>query len=497
MKHVLTAEQMRKTEQRAFQAGLSSLSLMETAAERLADEIWNALGPDGKTCAFACGTGGNGGDGYAAARLFAKKGGRAIVVSAGEPKHPDAIVNFELAKKSVFACVDVSRLQTLPTPDAWADCIYGIGLNRAPEGASLALIRRMNEDGQKGARVFACDIPSGLSADTGEMPGQCVKADTTLSLGFLKRGHLIGRGMDVCGELKCADIGLKEEDLPKDDMLLVENADVAGALPLRRRSAHKNEHGHLLIIAGSFGMAGAAALCAGAALRSGAGLVTVACPRSIVSILQVLEPCAMCIGLPEKDGALSAEAAPEIARALQNKSAAAIGPGLSLRADPLCVRAVLESGIPAVIDADALNLIAKDESLKALLREIHAITPHPGEGKRLLGGASFDQAEMAKRLHALGCAALVKGASSVICGDGLYLSASGCPGMAKGGSGDALTGITGALLAQGLAPTRALWAASQLHGLAGEEAQARNGERSMLATDLVACIGKAFEKCAV
>ena len=496
MKFVLSAEQMRNVEKRAFDAGLSSLSLMETAAQCLADEIWNALGPDGKTCVFACGTGGNGGDGYAAARLFAKKGGRAIVVSAGAPKHPDAITNYELAKHSAFACVDLSRLETLPTPDAWADCIYGIGLNRAPEGASLELIRRMNADRAKGARVFACDIPSGLMADTGEIPGDCVIADTTLSLGFLKRGQLIGRGMDVCGTLKCADIGLKEEALPGDAMRLVENADVAGVLPARRRSAHKNEHGHLLIVAGSVGMAGAAALCAGAALRSGAGLVTVACPKSIVNILQILEPCAMCLGLPEKDGALSLEAADEIARALQNKSAAAIGPGLSLRADPACVRAVLECGLPAVIDADALNLIASDESLKALLSDRHAITPHPGEGKRLLGGKTCDQADMAARLHAFGCATLVKGAASVVCGEGLYLSASGCPGMAKGGSGDALTGIAAGLLAQGLAPTRALWAASQLHGLAGEEAQARFTERAMLPTDLIACIGKAFEKCA-
>ncbi|MDO4386967.1 MAG: NAD(P)H-hydrate dehydratase, partial [Clostridia bacterium] len=304
-------------------------------------------------------------------------------------------------------------------------------------------------------------------------------------------GHWLGGGMDVCGRLAVRDIGIPAKLLPEDVLRLADASDAARALPVRKRTAHKNDFGHLLIVAGSRGMAGAAAMCTRAALRAGAGLTTVACPESCLPILQTLAPEAMCIPLPETDGALNADAVPPLRDALRGKTAVAAGCGLSMRASGECVRAILESGLPAVLDADALNLIAQDASLRQLLHSNCALTPHPGEAARLNGGM-LPTMEAAARLRALGPAVLLKGACSLIVGDGRFLSVSGSVGMAKGGSGDALTGIVGALLAQRLSPTAALWLGSELHGRAGELAAAEKGAFSMLPTDLIEALPRVF-----
>ena len=490
MKAVFTSEEMRACERAYFAKGVSSLALMERAAARLSEVALQML-PSGGTCAFAVSGGGNGGDGYAAARLMAEKGARVAVITASEAKNPDTITNRRLAEGKVFALTDTDALDSLPRPALWVDCLFGTGLNRAPEGEALRLIRRINADRHDGSRVLSCDIPSGLSSDTGEIYGECVRADVTLTFHEMKRGHLIGRGKDVCGEIKIASIGIDRDCYPKNPMLLIEDEDVKQALPRRAPTAHKNDFGHLLIIAGSRGMAGAAAICASAAMRTGAGLVTVACPEGITNIIQTLAPCAMCLPLNEKDGAISAEALPQLLKAFEGKSAIAVGPGLSQRASAGIVEAVLQSGIKAVLDADALNLISRNPSLKLLLKPCHALTPHPGEAVRLLG-EKLDAVNAAISLRALGCKALVKGAGTVIAGDRLYVSASGCAGMAKGGSRDALTGMVGALLAQGLDTETALWAGAQLHGRAGEAAAKKYGMASMLPTDLVSCIGEVY-----
>ena len=268
--------------------------------------------------------------------------------------------------------------------------------------------------------------------------------------------------------------------------------DLRAALRPRDPLAHKNDFGHLLIIAGSRGMAGAAILATAAALRSGVGLVTVACPESLTPILQIAQPCAMCLPLPERDGALCEEALPLLQAAFYGKSALAIGCGLSRHASAQIVRVVLESGLPSAVDADALNLIAQEPSLLRLLRDIHVITPHPGEAARLLKRAAKACPEDAHALHALGPIALLKGSVSYICGRNEYASPSGTVGMAQGGSGDALTGILGALLAQGYAPETAAWMASEIHGLAGEAAARRLGTIAMTPEDTIAALSEVF-----
>lgn len=531
MKPILTAQQMRDMEQAYFEAGTASIDLMERAAAALCDELLKVLAGRGKTCVFACGTGGNGGDGYAAARLFAERGGRAIILPVGQPRTADAIQNFERARGKVFACADVASLDMLPRPDAWADCLFGIGLSRAPEGDAARVIKRMNADREAGSLTVSADIPSGLCADDGTVFSPCVCADVTVAFQTAKPGHWLGGGMDVCGRLAVCDIGIPSSLIPDNALRLAEGSDAVLALPMRRRTAHKNDFGHLLIVAGSRGMAGAAAICTRAALRSGVGLTTVACPESCLPILQMLAPEAMCLPLPETDGALNADAAPLLGDALRGKTAVAAGCGLSMRASSACIRVILEGGLPAVLDADALNLIAADGAyqsetassrtadssmkndsqtripavpgdgltdehpagvrLRDLLHVDCALTPHPGEAARL-NGRMLPAAEAAAQLHALGPAVLLKGACSLIVGNGCFLSATGSVGMAKGGSGDALTGIVGALLAQGLSPTTALWLGSELHGRAGALAAEEKGTFSMLPTDLIEALPRVF-----
>ncbi len=500
MDFLITPIQMRDMEQRFFaETGTPSIDLMETAARALADAILRRFG-DLRRVYFACGPGGNGGDGYACARMLRQAGFDCAVLSAAPPKSPDAAQNLE---RALAASVPQLRLSDAPeAPDIWVDALYGTGLSRAPEGEAAALIGRMNADAGRGSRVVAVDIPSGLNGATGAAGSPCVRADVTLTFQFAKTGHWLADGLDMCGEIEVADIGIPDRFRPRTMARRMDAREALAALPEKPRNAHKGMNGHLLIVAGSLGMAGAAALSARSALRSGVGLVTVACPESVVPILQTLAPCAMCVSLPEAGGAISDAAAAILSSILPGKSAAVCGCGLSRRASSAAIRALLESGVPTLFDADGLNRIAADPALKALLRPHHLITPHPGEAARLLGRALGDPIADAFALAELGCPALLKGATTVIpVGGAAWLSTSGGAGMAKGGSGDCLSGLAGGLMAQyaaagtpmtGEALARCAAVASELHGRAGELAQAQKGPRGMTAGDLIEALPQAL-----
>ena len=413
---ILTPEQMRKMEQLYFaESGVPSIEVMEQAASALASLLVERFG-DFRTIFFACGPGGNGGDGLAAARLLKPRGADVAFVLAEEPKSPDAIENLRRARE---AGVRELSADSRERPDVWVDALFGTGLSRAPAGNAAALIRRMNEDRLRhGSKIVAVDIPSGLSGLSGhgfpsahddmEHPGVCVHADVTLALRYAKTGHYLNDGLDVCGEVRTANIDIRPTQAWRELL------DVTGRnylfdapqdfMPQHPRNTHKGERGHVLVVAGSVGMAGAAALCAGAALRSGAGLVTVACPASIVPILQVLEPCAMCVPLPERDGALAAEAADRLWELRDGKQIVA-GPGLSRRCAPEVLEALLapKDGRPAslVLDADALNILAEHRELLAMAGLSCVLTPHPGEARRLLGRELTDPVSDARALAAL------------------------------------------------------------------------------------------------
>ena len=501
MRHLITPAQMRDMEQRYFvETGTPSIDLMERAARALCDAIVRRWGP-GRRVYFACGPGGNGGDGYACARMYAQEGGSCALFPAAPPRTPDAVRNRELALDAGIP--ELTLEEADQPPEIWVDALYGTGLSRAPEGAAAALIERMNADHLLGCPVAAVDIPSGLNGLTGSAYSPCVCADLTLTFQFEKTGHWLADGLDMCGNIEVAGIDIPDEFHPVAMAALVDRVSALCALPSKPRNAHKGSNGHLLIVAGSMGMAGAAALCAQAALRSGAGLVTVACPASIVPIVQTLAPCAMALPLPEREGAIAPETVEPLAKALVGKHAVACGCGLSLRAAPEVLKLLLDSGLPALFDADALNLIARDAALKGALRPHHLITPHPGEAARLLGHPATDPIADALALNGLGCQALLKGATSVIPVAGqAWLSASGCAGMAKGGSGDVLTGLAGGLMAQYAAGGSGLTGihlamcaafASEIHGRAGELAQARRGVRGMCALDIIEALPDAFK----
>lgn len=498
MRQVLSPDQMRALEARYFAGGSPSYRLMERAASALVDVLEARLGKCEGHCAyFACGPGNNGGDGYAAARLFAGRGGRAGVISLSseEMLTGDARENCLRAHRTprvYFRAAD--ELDALETPDIWVDAMFGIGLSRPLSGLYREMAQRMARDRTAGARVAAVDIASGLSGQTGLVLGDsAVQADFTVTFEREKLGHMLGEGPEYTGELIVRSIGLPSLLVPADASLLVEARDLEGRFPPRRRNSYKNMYGHLLLIAGSRGMAGAAILSARSALRAGAGLVSVAAPESIVPMIQSCAPCAMCLPLPEREGAVAPEAAPLIAQALEGKQAVAIGPGLSNRCAPEAVRAALESQAGAVIDADALNIVAREPSLFKLLCERHLLTPHPGEAARLLGRPVDDPVRDARELRQrTGAHVLLKGATTVIASGKTYLSTSGTPGMATGGSGDVLTGLCAALLAQGRTPDEALWLGSQIHGMAGERAANALGEICMNAGDIIAYFPEVF-----
>ena len=496
MRTLITPQAMRAGEARYFAtSGVPSIEVMERAAAALAHVISAEL-PEGASIYFACGTGGNGGDGSACARLLRDRY-NCIIVQPRSPKSPDAIVNLRRAMDCGVTVTDDAA--KLPAPDAWVDALFGTGLTRAPGGAEAALIGRINADHAHGARVYAADVPSGLNGETGAAYDPCVHADASVTFQFLKTGMTLADGLDACGEITVADVGFPTEGFDLNTAALIGPDDLSSILKKRPRNIHKGDCGHLLIVAGSFGMAGAAALCARAALRSGAGLVSIACPRSIVPILQTLAPQAMCIPLAEEDGAISAESLPALEAALRGKSAVAIGPGLSRRADAGVLRSVLEIGLPAVIDADGLNILSEQRELMRLLKSQHVLTPHPGEAARLLGCPCTNPIADAAALCELGASVLLKGAASVIRSPespAACVSASGCQGMARGGSGDVLTGILGALLAdrRGVNPAHAAACASEIHGLAGELAQRRYGARAMNAADILEFLPEVFRE---
>lgn len=495
MQIILSPDQMRQLEQVYFaRSGKPSHLLMGRAASELARAMDERGLVRGKRMAFVCGSGGNGGDGLEAARLCHELGAHCTVVLTvpRERVHGDAVHYLNLLPDAI----PIRALDEVSEPDVWVDALFGIGLSRDVTGLPARCIRRMNDSP---APVVSVDIPSGVDGRTGEILGCAVNADVTVTFQHAKPGHYLRHGLDCSGELVVRDISIPEAYL--DDVVplrpddpsairLLErctDGDAAVLLPHRRHFSHKTTYGHLLLVAGSVGMAGAAAIAAKAAIHSGAGLVTIACPEALVPILQVHAPEAMCLPLKQNErGALDVSAVPALERALRGKTAVAIGPGMSRNASPEIVRTVLGCDLPAVIDADALNLISLDPSLKALLSTRHLITPHPGEAARLIA-ATGDEISDALMLAHLGCSAVYKGAASLIAGEGrLVLSDTGSPCMAKGGSGDMLTGIAGALLAQGLSPADAGTAASHVHGRAGEAAERALGLRYPAAMDLIA-----------
>jgi NAD(P)H-hydrate epimerase len=500
---VLTPDQMRRVDRETIENfGIPGIALMEHAGRALADRARRMVAPGG-SAGIVCGKGNNGGDGFVAARFLNGWNTSVRVYLTTEPDHltGDARTTYETARNTGVDIVPVTDAATLAATD-WArhslliDCILGTGTRGAARGHVATVIERMNASGTP---ILACDLPSGLDAESGRTEGACVRATETLTMGFPKTGLLLYPGAERVGALAVADIGFPRSvvETMTPQRFLLEREDAAERVPQRRRNAHKGDCGRVFLLCGSRGMTGAATLAAESALRVGAGLVTVGIPASLNAVMAVKLTEAMSLSLPETaDGTLSTASETAIRAYAGRSDVVGIGSGLSQNAETreLVRRLFAEpAGLPLrfVVDADALNNVSPVAQTAVRFPRDAILTPHPGEMARLLGVSASDvermRLESAERFAAEhGVVLVLKGVPTVVASpDGRsYLNPTGHPGMATGGSGDVLTGVLAGLLAQGLEPVDAAILGVYLHGLAGERAAESFGD-GLVAGDIV------------
>jgi ADP-dependent NAD(P)H-hydrate dehydratase / NAD(P)H-hydrate epimerase len=478
---------------------VASVDLMERAALGCVRWLSSNIMPDKHIRIFA-GPGNNGGDGWAIARLLSGKGFNHITIyllQISKIISADSVVNRQrleqLHKIPVFEISSEAGLPIIDNQDVIIDALFGSGLSRPLEGLSAALVSHINASG---AEVIAIDVPSGLQADGhGHAAGMAIiKATHTLTFEFPKRAFLYAENELYTGEWHIVPIGLHPEIISElqTPFHYIVPGDIQHLIRRRKKFSHKGVFGHALLIAGSYGMMGAAILAARACLRSGTGLLTTHVPRDGYPIIQG--------AVPESIFEIDADAA-VFSGTTVRRTFSAVGIGSGIGTAETTVRAFqsfLETNAaPAVIDADALNILSANPQLYALLRPDTILTPHPGEFDRLAGPSSDGfsrnrrQIEFAQE-HKL--IIILKGAfSSIALPDGTcFFNSSGNPGMSTAGSGDVLTGIVLSLLAQGYAPAEAAVLGTFVHGLSGDLAASDQSQHALIASDIVDYLGKAF-----
>lgn len=477
-----SAAQVRELDRRAIETQrIPGYTLMRRAAAacwREASRRWHAL----ERIAVICGGGNNGGDGYEIARLARAEGCEVVLLQVGAPPlRGDAVTAREawLADGGRLLGFDADKLKGA---QLIFDALFGTGLSRAVDGDALRAIDAMAAARAAGAAIVAVDIPSGLSADSGAVLGRAVVADLTVSFIGLKLGLLCGEGPDHCGELSfdSLDVPAAVYEGLEPAATRLDRRDIAAALPRRARTAHKGSSGHVLIVGGAPGTGGAALLAARAALRAGAGLVSLATHPAHAAALLAAQPEIMVAGV---------ETAEALRPLVERATVVAVGPGLGREPwGRMLWQALRGLRRPRVVDADALNLLAETPQHD----EHWILTPHPGEAARLLGNSSAEvQRDRPAAVRALaqryGGVVVLKGAGTLVQGEQLALCGDGNPGMAVGGMGDALTGIVAACVAQGMALQKAAQIGVLVHALAGDRA-AVEGERGLQPSDLIAAL---------
>ncbi len=502
---ILTSGQMREIDRKAIEEiGIPGAVLMENAGIRIVHVLFERFPCLAKErIVIVAGKGNNGGDGLVVARHLVALGAapKIILLASGSDLKGDAALNFSIAGK-----IGVNIVQA-PTEEAWrkvrrellhasiiVDAIFGTGLERAAGGVFGAAIKDINR--APGYKV-AVDIPSGLSSDTPLLIGPAVRADLTVALASPKISHVLPPAEESVGELAVVGIGIPEalfED-PGLKLSLIERSEIAPLLKRRKRDTHKGTYGHVLIVSGSRGKTGAASMAGRAALRMGAGLVTLATPAGCLPAIArgtaelMVEPLA-----ETPEGTLSEGAAGRILELARGKDGIMIGPGISTNPSTarLLARILPEFRVPLVIDADGLNIISENTTLLGRLRAPTVLTPHPGEFARLAGVSTGEILE--KRLGFASDFAVkhrvvlvLKGYRTLIASpDGrVRINPTGNPGMATGGSGDVLSGMIASLAVQAKDLQAAAAAAVYVHGLSGDLAAAKLGERPLIAGDLI------------
>ena len=504
---------MQELDRRATdECGIPGLTLVENAGRCVVEQMHKHLGDAAGTKPLVvCGKGNNGGDGFVVTRLLLAQSANPDCVLLGRAADlaGDALTNYKRLADSGFVIHEAaSRADIEPlfqSRRVVIDAIFGTGLTRVPNGLAADAIKLTNDSG---AYVVAVDLPSGLQSDTGVPYEPCVRADLTVTMALPKLGLWLYPGRAVTGVVEVADIGIpqtmNEGRKTKDDVraFLLDAEHVRATLPRRRPDGHKGTFGAALIIAGSQNFSGAAVLAGMAAVRSGCGLIRIAVPAGIADVVSSDVVEAVKIPLPQTETeALSPAAIENLLELAGDADAVAIGPGIGTdrRTQKLELSFLAEVEKPTVIDADGINNLAGRLALLSRAKPPLVLTPHPGEFGRLTGlkpaEVNADRVGVSRKFATQRKVVLVlKGASTVVAApDGrVFVNPTGNSGLAKGGTGDVLTGLIVGLMAQGMSPLDAACAGVFLHGLAADIAAQSLTEYGLAAGDLPAYLPRAF-----
>lgn len=507
----VTAGQMREIDRATIEDYcFPGCVLMENAGRAVAEAVADLLPMAGRALVLV-GKGNNGGDGLVAARHLAERGYVVEVALIGEGGQLRGEAEVNLRHARAFGIPvhenagDTTIRELLARADVAVDALLGIGLSGAVGGRAAEVLGLL---AAHTGRIVAVDIPSGLDADTGALMGPVPRVDITVTFGLPKQGLYLYPGRACCGHIRVAPIGLAPETVrtATPATWVVEMSDVARAVPPRRPDAHKGDAGRLLVVAGSRGLTGAAAMAANAAMRAGAGLVTLACPASLNPILE--QKCTEAMTAPLMDhgcGHLRPHHLDELLALASGVDAVVIGPGLGSRLTTAELVRDLVALVdrPVVLDADGLNAFAGNASRLRERTSGLAITPHPGELSRLLELSieriQSDRVGSARECaEKLGCTVVLKGAGTVTAEPGgqVWINTTGSSAMAGGGMGDVLSGVLGALIAGGMPVTEAAPVGVWVHGRAGDIAAERIGPRGIIATDLLPALPAVFAELA-
>jgi hydroxyethylthiazole kinase-like uncharacterized protein yjeF len=518
---LVTSSQMRNIDKKTIEGvGIPGLELMERAGKGVAEVAKEMLAEvKNKKVAIFCGRGNNGGDGFVVGRYLSQWGAdvKFFLSIKKEELKGDAKTNLEKALSLSLPVVEVLNEKEIP-PHIEAhlivDALFGTGFDGEIAGYIKEIVERINSSG---IPVLSVDIPSGLHADTGEFTGVCVKANRTVTMALPKIGHFFFPGKDVSGKVSVVDIGVPPHVIEEENIILnlITEDEVKRMIPKRPGDAYKGTCGRVVLIAGSTGLTGAASLASLSSLRAGAGMAILGIPKTLNPIFEIKLTEVMTKPLPDvkKKGALALRGLGEIRELLKWGDCCAIGPGLGLHFETieLVRRLVSKLKMPAVIDADGLNAIAKDASILKECKAPLILTPHIGELSRLNRVPTSEIAKDRIR-HAsyfakeYNCILVFKGAPTIISEPSgqTYVNPTGNAGMATAGSGDVLTGIIVGLLAQTLMLKKgedvkkimldSTCAGVFIHGLTGDLAKEERGEMGMIAGDMMKKIPEALLK---
>ena len=501
---LLTCEEMKLVEEYTAKFGISYKIMMENAGVACARNIRNEIEKDAmitKRVVVVCGKGNNGGDGFVIARKLYESGYNVCVVLAmGYPTSQEATYMYKLVLDNGIPTLwydtdKIKALQTIKNADVIVDALFGFSFRGALDSEMRMLLSEMNSTN---AVKFAVDLPSGVHCDSGSCDEDCFKADYTVALSSLKPAHIIQPAAGCCGDIIIANIGIPEEsyNIVKNGLYTYNKAEIKKLFPKRESDSHKGTFGHVLCVCGSRNMPGAAVMAASAALRSGAGLVTLAFPESLYSTVSVKLTEALLMPLAENEyGTLSADCLKKLLAELDKYSAIVIGCGLGVNEDTKAVvRAIIEnSKVPVVVDADALNIISKEISILTNKKSDIILTPHIGEMQRLTKLDKEviinDKIRVSRAFSEhYGIYVALKSSNTVVTApddERVYLNNTGNTGLSKGGSGDVLAGLIGGFVAQGFKLSDAVVSAVFVHGYTGDAVSERTSKSGMLPMDVV------------